>query len=116
MDTKKCSFSTMSRDTNTTRLPPFWDARAVIPSHSCTRHASGFVNCCRKPFAVVRGRNANQRAGWLFRNIQAVDSSVPKPESSCAAEESSPRTWLLVTATCQLHGPSDLFCGHEIAV
>src|SRR5712691_8511010 len=55
MDTKKSSFSTMSKDTNTMRLPRFWDARSGILSPSCSRHAFDFVNYCRKCFAVRRG-------------------------------------------------------------
>ncbi len=78
---RKCSFSTMSRDTNTMKFPRFWDARPGIPNLRCTRRAFGFVNCCRKSFAVVRGRNANQPAERLFRSRKTVDCSAPKPEA-----------------------------------
>src|ERR1700686_3964497 len=77
----------MSKDMNTMRLPRFWGARPEIPSPSCTRHASDFVNRCKKRFAVMRGRNANQRADYLFRNIMTADSSGPKPESNCAGKQ-----------------------------
>src|SRR5579862_4056001 len=129
MDTGKFSFSTTSKDTNTRRLPGYWAARSGIPSPSCSRHATDFVNFCRKLFAVAREKNVNQRADWPFRNTQPVDSSVPKPESDCAEIGKQPigrnrplgrrivasNTQILEAATRQACGAFDQFRARENA-
>ena len=79
-DTRKCSCSMMSKPTNTIRSPRFWDARGGILSPSCTRRDSAFVRFCGRRIGVTGERNANQCADRLFQNVEAINSSVPKPD------------------------------------